>query len=229
MNIKAARRALIVAAGLWLCFSAPTQAAEEADGAGTQAESAGPPVMLNKFRKSGPARHAARHARAAKIAAGTWKRSASSAQNRTFRKTEVANADSGPDLGAANLPASVANANAQLADAVSAPDSAMALSSQARDRLQMMAANAPEPPAASTAEAEVVEPDQLNDIDRALAESRNEARPALAPTVSMAMAQAPAAISNGDSAWDQTSLIGKIFSAFGALLTLASAARMLMA
>jgi hypothetical protein len=35
--------------------------------------------------------------------------------------------------------------------------------------------------------------------------------------------------SKEDSTWDQTSLIGKIFIAFGALLTIASAARMFMA
>ena len=35
--------------------------------------------------------------------------------------------------------------------------------------------------------------------------------------------------SNDSSTWDQTSLIGKIFIAFGALLTMASAARMFMA
>jgi hypothetical protein len=34
---------------------------------------------------------------------------------------------------------------------------------------------------------------------------------------------------NEPSTWDQTSLIGKIFIAFGALLTMASAARMFMA
>ena len=38
-----------------------------------------------------------------------------------------------------------------------------------------------------------------------------------------------AAVSTDDSAWSQTSLIGKIFIAFGGLLTLASAARMFMA
>ena len=37
------------------------------------------------------------------------------------------------------------------------------------------------------------------------------------------------AASKDDSTWDQTSLIGKIFIAFGALLTMASAARMFMA
>jgi hypothetical protein len=36
------------------------------------------------------------------------------------------------------------------------------------------------------------------------------------------------AVSKGGSAWDQTSLIGKIFIGFGALLTMASAARMFM-
>jgi hypothetical protein len=36
------------------------------------------------------------------------------------------------------------------------------------------------------------------------------------------------ALSKGGSAWDQTSLIGKIFIGFGALLTMASAARMFM-
>jgi hypothetical protein len=34
---------------------------------------------------------------------------------------------------------------------------------------------------------------------------------------------------NDGSTWDQTSLIGKIFIGFGALLTMASAARMFMA
>ena len=50
----------------------------------------------------------------------------------------------------------------------------------------------------------------------------------------MAVAQAAgtataAVVSTDDSAWGQTSLIGKIFIAFGGLLTLASAARMFMA
>ncbi len=37
------------------------------------------------------------------------------------------------------------------------------------------------------------------------------------------------ASSQESSTWDQTSLIGKIFIGFGALLTMASAARMFMA
>jgi hypothetical protein len=80
------------------------------------------------------------------------------------------------------------------------------------------------------AESEVLSADQLNDVDRAL----HEATP---PVLLMAAAEAPAtpaapaapvtaASSNESSAWDQTSLIGKIFIGFGALLTMASAARM---
>jgi hypothetical protein len=40
---------------------------------------------------------------------------------------------------------------------------------------------------------------------------------------------APVLASSDSANWDQTSLIGKIFIGFGALLTVASAARMFMA
>ncbi len=75
----------------------------------------------------------------------------------------------------------------------------------------------------------VVAADQLNDVDRAL-----HAGTPPATAVAMASADAPAtpaavAGSNESTTWDQTSLIGKIFIGFGALLTMASAARMFMA
>jgi hypothetical protein len=41
--------------------------------------------------------------------------------------------------------------------------------------------------------------------------------------------EAPAPSASEHSIWDETSLIGKIFIGFGALLTIASAARMFMA
>ena len=85
---------------------------------------------------------------------------------------------------------------------------------------------------ASRAEPQVVAADQLNDVDRALRESRRRRSQPLA----MASAEAPAApVAPVDGqqreapTWDQTSLIGKIFIGFGALLTMASAARMFMA
>ena len=145
-------------------------------------------------------------------------------------------ADAAPndDRSALSLPPSVANANARLASADAAPDSATALSSQARDRLQLLAANQSDPQAQPGANTELVAADQLNDVDRALSENGDDKDKAPSATLAMAVAQAPAqtpvaAVSNDDSAWGQTSLIGKIFIAFGGLLTLASAARMFMA
>ena len=91
----------------------------------------------------------------------------------------------------------------------------------------LAAADAP-PPATS----QVVAPDQLNEVDRAL---REDAPPQPQTALAMASAEAPgtpappAAASSDSSNSDQTALIGKIFIGFGAVLTLASAARMFMA
>jgi hypothetical protein len=121
----------------------------------------------------------------------------------------------------------VANANAQLASADTPTGSAKAMSARANEILQTAPDNAAD--AQPAADTQVVSADQLNDVDRALHEGM---RPA--PTLAMVAAEAPAApvtaaSSNESSTWDQTSLIGKIFIAFGGLLTLASAARMFMA
>jgi hypothetical protein len=78
------------------------------------------------------------------------------------------------------------------------------------------------------AETQVVAADQLNDVDRALHDSKEPA--ANQTTASTDVPATPAMASGRDSStWDQTSLIGKIFIAFGTLLTMASAARMFMA
>jgi hypothetical protein len=135
-----------------------------------------------------------------------------------------------PDAAAADadnssaIPPSVANANAQLAPAGTLAGNARAMSARANDILQTSEAQ----PAADT---QVVAADQLNDVDRAL----HEGQP-LAATMALASAEAPVAVappvmagSQESSTWDQTSLIGKIFIGFGALLTMASAARMFMA
>ncbi len=80
-------------------------------------------------------------------------------------------------------------------------------------------------------EGQVAASDQLNDADRAL---REAAPPASSPSVAVASndasAQRTVAMAGNDhSVWDETSLIGKVFIAFGTLLTIASAARMFMA
>ena len=132
------------------------------------------------------------------------------------------------------LPPSVANANAQLASADVPNGNAKAMTARANTIVQ---AAADDPANAQpAADSQVVSPDQLNDVDRALHETNAPNAPSTT-RVAIASAEAPAsapaapvlAKSDDSSTWDQTSLIGKIFIAFGALLTMASAARMFMA
>jgi len=87
-------------------------------------------------------------------------------------------------------------------------------------------------------DAQMVASDQLNDLDLALQQQKQSEAAAQAQTppstqpqtVAMATAKVAPVLASGESStWDQTSLIGKIFIAFGALLTMASAARMFMA
>ena len=80
------------------------------------------------------------------------------------------------------------------------------------------------------AENQSATPDQLSESDRALRDN------AVAPTTPAASndaasaRSAPVMAASGEhSVWDETSLIGKIFIGFGAVLTIASAARMFMA
>jgi hypothetical protein len=79
------------------------------------------------------------------------------------------------------------------------------------------------------ADGQVVAGDQLNDVDRALHEAAPPAQP-VAVASNEAPAQRTVAMAGNDhSLWDETSLIGKVFIAFGTLLTIGSAARMFMA
>ena len=117
----------------------------------------------------------------------------------------------GPSLAATHMDGSTADGGVQYAAAAApvvlrknSPDGAAGV--RGRDGTMLVAA------------------DQLNDVDRSL----REVSPA--PAVSANPPAAPvAAVSGEGSAWDKTSLIGKIFIGFGALLTMASAARMFMA
>jgi hypothetical protein len=223
MTIKASgRSALIIAAGIWACFSGPLQAAEGADDATISvskqaSKEAGEPIVLKKFTKS---RHAQR-------------KSSKTAQKSTIDK-KATEADAAGSSGAAStaIPPSVANANAQLASADTPSGSARAMSARANNIL-LAAAEGPAD-AQPAADAQVVAADQLNDLDRALVEENKPvAQESQPPAATLAMVRAPAApvMAKGDdnSTWDQTSLIGKIFIAFGALLTVASAARMFIA
>ena len=134
---------------------------------------------------------------------------------------------------------SIANANAQMNSADTAQgnvgDSARAMSQAMSAKANTILLAAADNQADGQAPAEgaaVAAPDQLNDVDRVLQESQSS-QTAATQTVAMAQAKPaqqdnPAQASNSDSL-DKTSLIGKIFIAFGTLLTMASAARMFMA
>jgi len=124
----------------------------------------------------------------------------------------------------ATLPATVANAYAQLAAADTLADSARAMTARANDIMQAAASR-------PAAESQMVAPDQLNDVDRALREDSPPQQTMLAmSSADAAAASAPQGMASSESSsWDQRSLIGEICIASGALLTLASAARMFMA
>ncbi len=93
------------------------------------------------------------------------------------------------------------------------------------------------PPSVADANAQLSSSDTRAADAQPAAEPTPEAQPATAnPMVAAAEAEAPAAreaaappSASEHSIWDETSLIGKIFIGFGALLTIASAARMFMA
>ncbi|SDS60186.1 hypothetical protein [Bradyrhizobium canariense] len=213
MTIKASgRSALILATGFWICFAGPSQAASADDADNTAA-----PV----------AKHSSHHG---KKYAHQSSDKASLKSSDSKKSADSDDSDNSTAVQSSQMPASVANANAQLAADTPVAGSAKAMTERANNIVQA----APDATADIQAAAgtPVVAADQLNDVDRAL----HEAAPPATP-VAMAAADAPvtpatapvAAASNESSAWDQTSLIGKIFIGFGALLTVASAARMFIA
>jgi hypothetical protein len=212
MTIKASgRSALILATGLFVCFAGPSQAAAGADNATATSKSENA-AAAQKYSSRRSKSYAHRKSSHQALKSSTDKKPAA---------TDTA-ADDADNSSA--IPASVANANAQLTSADTPAGNARAMSARANDIL--LAADA-----RPGTDAQVVSADQLNDVDRAL----HEAQP---PAAAMALASAEAPVtaaapilasSQESSTWDQTSLIGKIFIGFGALLTMASAARMFMA
>ena len=210
MMVKASgRSALIVATGLFVYFAGPTPitATNTALAATSKSDSATPEKSVRQSTR----RWKRYSRRSGKVASKP-------AETKKAAETDAASTD-----GTLTIPATVANANAQLASAEPAPGSAQAMTAKAN----ILLASADKPGEAPTTDA-VVSSDQLNDVDRAL--QQNPAKQTVAMAVTKPAPAAPVLASASDSStWDQTSLIGKIFIAFGALLTMASAARMFMA
>ena len=225
MMVKASgRSALIVATGLFVCFAGPLPATAASN------DSAAATSKSDSATTGKSVRHSARY----------WKRythrkssNVASKSTETMRTETMRTVDNdGTDISGNNapaIPASVANANAQLASADAPADSASAMTAKANTML-LAAADKPGPAEAQGAtDPAVVSSDQLNDVDRALQQNPATQTVAMAAAKPAPVAAAMPASGSESSTWDQTSLIGKIFIAFGALLTMASAARMFMA
>jgi hypothetical protein len=226
MTVKAsAAGALMLAAGLFVSIAGPSPAT--AAGSESAAASKSESATSGKSTKS-----SSRYSKKKRYSYRKFTRTASkSAETGKAAEKDVADASAGVRPA---MPESVANANAQMNSADAAQDSAgdsakamsQAMSAKANTILLASADNQADGQAPAEGAA-VTAPDQLNDLDRALQENPS--------TQTVAMAQAkpaqqenPAQASSNDSL-DKTSLIGKIFIAFGTLLTMASAARMFMA
>jgi hypothetical protein len=227
MSFKASMRSgLIVAASLWLCAAGTARAAE--------GDAAAPDATANvgsaSDTDSAPAAKPRKHHAARKVAPKVHKAAAKPAPKSTDEAAD--DAKPGSNGGGAISP-SVANANAQW-PAQAAPDTTSNMAAQA-DSVLRQASPQPEQPAmavpASTASNDqVIAPDQLNDLDRAATEQ--PAPPLTLAKATVDVAAAPAAtetVSTDNSTWDRTSMIGKVFIAFGGVLTMASALRMFMA
>jgi hypothetical protein len=208
MTIKASGRSALIlaAAGIWVCYAGPSQAAADTDDT------------------AATAKHATHH----------WKKYAHHKSSGVARPSATGSKAAGADdsdtaapMPSATIPPSVANANAQLASPDTPAGSAQAMSARANDIL----AAVPTTPvdAQPATDTPLVAADQLNDVDRTLHASTPPATTVVMASADTTATPAMAAAGNENSTWDQTSLIGKIFIGFGALLTMASAARMFMA
>jgi hypothetical protein len=214
------RVALVLGAGLVLLFEGALQAAPTASTSGN-ADSATKSDETVKPTKH--QRHSARH--------HTSKTAQKSSDNKADKSAAKDVASAAPDVTAApvssTMPPSVANANAQLVSAdTPTAAAATAMTSRANDNVHAAADQATTAPAPDGQMAASDQPaDAAQQPDNPSAQKTVVAAPDAQPRPAPVMAAA----SSENSAWDQSSLIGKIFIGFGALLTLASAARMFMA
>src|SRR6202012_1041541 len=158
MTIKASgRAALILATGIWVCAGGPSQADNS---------NAAAPAKHHHLKKYA-------HRKPDNVAD----------KSSTDKKATEASADNSAAIQSSQMPASVANANAELMSPGTPAGNAQAMTDRANNIVQT--ANPAD--AQATAAAPVVAPDQLNDVDRALKESM----PAAAP-VALASADTPA-------------------------------------
>ena len=243
MQLRALWRSLIAVAAIVFLFGGPTQAQTAA--ATTQA-SAGKPLALGKYVK-----HRSRHARKTATRHSrhsvkkTAKKSSTSQRSAKAKNTDNSAKDNNNDAKDRAKTASVRKAAEELSAVADARAELKADDRQTRSAaINSPIANAFD--GINAARPIVSAPDTRSDLDKVEAAAAALDTPIAASAITAPMkvvstAPAPEAsvptassqiVSNHDDVgdtWDRTSLIGKIFVAFGGLLTLASAARMFMA
>jgi hypothetical protein len=212
MIIKASgRSALIMTAGLLVLLASPVLAATDGDDSADSKSATAAPVTHRAVRHVSHHRQSYAHQKSQAVA------------TKTDDDKKAATADATPDDNKAlpDIPPSIANARAQMLLAGAQINAAAAIPPGTN-----VAPAAPDSSANASADngTFMVAADQLNDVDRTLQEGSSTAAPT---TTASSPPPAPATTMTGESSvWDETSLIGKIFIGFGALLTMASAARM---
>jgi hypothetical protein len=210
----------------WVAGSpSPSQAAPQGDAA-TSAK----PLALGKFAKHRKkhVRHRARTSRKHhQASAKTSSKTSATADKHDKAQADKTKADE--TTASKALPPSVANARAELTS--DTQEQPLAAADAPADSSTLTEADKTATTGIAPSGVQVTTSDQLNDMDRDAATSVTTPAASPAPaTVALAQISQPAAISAGEeSAWSSASLIGKIFIAFGVMLTLASAARMIIA
>lgn len=250
MHIKAIwRSAVVIAACLCISQTASTTAQAQGTEAASSTQAPGKPIVLKKYTK----RHS-RHARRANVRTRKKVPQAKpTADNETADDTTTAEAKktaakAAPALlagGAAEalaaertLPPSVANARAQLEEGSTpsqsqtpdAPAMSPAPAATATDAAAAppSAGSGNSGPAEAAAPSAVAANDTVTTAQPPTSPAPGHAAPSPTPHATAAVGQTEASATSSDT-WSRTSLIGKIFVAFGGLLTLASAARLFIA
>lgn len=215
---KAGWAALLAAAGVWLCLSAPAEAATGRATPGVA--NADKPIVLSKFskRKSHAAKRSraasARHARRSSAKQASRKASKTSGEARAVAQQTPA------------LPPAVAEARAEV----------LASNTFAADEARNIAALDDTDVVSNVDGVQIAAAGPLNGMDRAVEAVPAPPAPAVEAPVSapkmftaIPTVDRQAARPDESDPWSRTSLIGKIFIALGSLLTLVSAARLMIA
>jgi len=215
MTIKAGGRVALIAAGLIVCVTGVSWTATASNAAESKSE------YVSTSKKVKQVHTYKRYAHRKYTHTAQTSSEDKSSEGNKPAQTETAEAGLPTEL-----PASIANANARIGGEI-ADDTARAMTARAS---ALLVSDQPAEAQGAVTTTQVADADQLNEADKTLQEQApaSQTTVAVAPTRPAAAATAKPAPSE-TSTWDQTSLIGKIFIAFGALLTIASAARMFMA